>query len=469
MTSHSEQCETWKGRKVLILGLGQYPKGSGISAALFAAKKGADVIVTDQKMEEELNENVERLRKFPNVTFHMGGHSLKDIRWAEMIFRNPRVRSTSPEMKLAASLGTRVESDVSYFLMHCPARVVGITGTRGKSTTSALVAEMLKASDETVWLGGNILVSPLTFMQRIKPNDVVVLELSSWLLETTGHSGVSPSVACITNMMRDHLNSYDGMDDYAEAKAQIFRHQSVEDVVVLNGDDTYGKEWMKEAPGEVLCFTHKKTAHSNAWIEDGWVMMRENEKTQKIIACSSLKLFGEHNERNVLAAMLTARSAGATFAGIKKALRTFAGLPYRQEVVVHSGVTFVNDSTATTPDGVIAALRAFSPRANTIHLILGGADKELDFTDLAKELRHHEVNIAVLPGSAFEKLTEALKRENVAFHPVERLSQAMHEFASQVSRGDVILLSPGCASFGQFQNEFDRGDQFTKLAKKASR
>ncbi len=467
MTSHSDHKENWKGRKVLIFGLGQYPKGSGISAALFAVKKGADIIVTDQKAEEELKDNVKTLRKFPNVQFHMGGHSLKDIKWAEMIFRNPRVRSTSPEMKLAASLGIRVESDVSYFLQHCPARVVGITGTRGKSTTSALVAEILKASGKTVWLGGNILVSPLTFLSRIKPDDVVVLELSSWLLETIGHVGISPSVACVTNMMRDHLNSYDGMEDYAEAKAQIFRHQTAEDVVVLNGDDTYGTEWMKEAPGNVLQFSYKKKAASDAWIEDGWVMLRMKDREQKIIACASLNVFGEHNERNVLAAILSARSAGATIPGIKKALRSFSGLPYRQEVVVvKKGVTFVNDSTATTPDGVIAALRAFAPRSNTIHLILGGADKELDFTELATELRRHETNIAVLPGSAFEKLTQALEKEEIAYHAVKDLAEAMTEFSVQESRGDVILLSPGCASFGQFQNEFERGDIFTALAKK---
>ncbi len=466
MTSHSDHKENWKGRKVLILGLGQYPKGSGISAAIFAAKKGADVIVTDQKTEEDLSDNVKTLRKFPNVQFHMGGHSLKDIEWAEMIFRNPRVRSTSPEMKLAMSLGIRVESDVSYFLQHCPARVVGITGTRGKSTTSALVAEILKASGKTVWLGGNILVSPLTFLHRIKSDDVVVLELSSWLLETTGHVGISPSVACITNVMRDHLNSYDGMEDYAEAKAQIFRHQTVEDTVILNGDDAYGKEWIKEAPGNVLQFTSTKKATSDAWIEDGWIMMREKDREQRIIARASLKVFGEHNERNALAAILSARSAGATVPGIKKALHAFSGLPYRQEVVaVKKGVTYVNDSTATTPDGVIAAVRAFAPRSNSIHLILGGADKELDFSELASELRHHETDIVVLPGSAFEKLTSALEREHIAFHPVKDLVEAFKVFSVQISRGDVILLSPGCASFGQFQNEFQRGDTFTKLAK----
>ena len=466
MTSHSDHTENWKGRKVLILGLGQYPKGSGISAAIFAAKKGADVIVTDQKTEAELPDNVKTLRKFPNVKFHMDGHSLKDIEWAEMIFRNPRVRSTSPEMKLATSRGVRVESDVSYFLQHCPARVVGITGTRGKSTTSALVAEMLKASGKTVWLGGNILVSPLTFLHQIKPDDVVVLELSSWLLETTGHVGISPSIACVTNLMRDHLNSYDGMEDYAEAKAQIFRHQAVEDTVILNGDDAYGKEWAKEAPGKVLRFTYVKKATSDAWIEDDWIMMREKDREQKMVARTALKLFGEHNERNVLAAILSARSAGATVPGIKKALRSFSGLPYRQEVVVaKKGVMYVNDSTATTPDGVIAAVRAFAPRCNVLHLILGGADKELDFTELARELRHFETNIAVLPGSAFEKLTKALDEASVAYHPVQGLAEALNVFSVQLLRGDAIVLSPGCASFGQFQNEFERGDLFTSLAK----
>jgi len=456
----------WKGKKVLILGLGQYPKGSGISAALFVVHHGADVLVTDQKTEKELAANVKRLKKFKNVRFRLGEHRLEDVRWAELIIRNPRVRPDSPEMKLAAKLGIPVESDVSLFLKRCSAQVVGITGTRGKSTTSTLVAEMLKASKKRVWLGGNILVSPLTFVDKVKPQDIVVLELSSWLLETTGAAGISPAVACVTNMMRDHLNTYSGMEDYAEAKAQIFRHQSAADIVVLNGDDDYGKEWMTEVPGRVVVFSKKKRKESDAWIAGNELILRDGVNDVQLAALDRLKIFGEHNHLNMLAAVLTAKAAGASIAAIRKTLASFKGLADRQEIVaVKRGITYINDTTATTPDGTIAAIRALTPRFKTVRMIIGGADKELEFEELAKELKKHKTDIVVLPGTAHAKLLEALKKGRVLHQDVASLKDAVVALQSRAEHGDAIVLSPGCASFGMFKNEFDRGVQFKKLAK----
>lgn len=429
--------------KVLILGLGQYPQGSGIAAALFFARNGDDVLVTDQKKEKDLAANVRKLKRFKNVRFHLGGHHLGDIRWADVIVRNPRVRPNSPEMKLAAKLGKRIESDISLFLDRCPASVVGVTGTRGKSTTSTLVAEMLKASGRRTWLGGNILISPLTFLSKVKKEDIVVLELSSWQLEVTGNAGMSPHIACVTNIMRDHLNTYGGMEEYAEAKAQIFRHQTPEDVVVLNGDDEYGKRWKNEAPGRVLVFSKK----------------------QKLPG--PIKLRGEHNRMNALAASATANAAGASTAAIRKVLKTFGGLPHRQEIVaVTRGVTYVNDTTSTTPDATIAALKTFSPLRRTIRLILGGADKELEFGDLAKELKKARADVAVLPGTAHAKLARALLKNQVSYSDAPDLQSAVSLLRSHAQHGDVILLSPACASFGLFRNEFERGDRFRRLARR---
>ncbi|MFZ2804440.1 MAG: UDP-N-acetylmuramoyl-L-alanine--D-glutamate ligase [Patescibacteria group bacterium] len=458
--------ESWKGKKVLILGLGQYPKGSGVSAALFVARQGADVLVTDQKTEQDLAANVKQLKRFKNVTFRLGEHRLEDIRWADVIIRNPRVRPDSPEMKLATKLGKRVESDVSIFLKECRATVVGITGTRGKSTTSTLVADMLKASKKKVWLGGNILVSPLTFADKVKPTDIVVLELSSWLLETTGAAGISPHVACVTNMMRDHLNTYEGMEDYAEAKAQVFRHQSMNDVVVLNGDDAYGKEWAIEAPASVRLFTVKKRKGSNAWIEGNQLMLRYGHKNVEIAKIGQLKVFGAHNHLNMLAAALTAQASGANIPAIRSALKNFSGLQDRQEIVtVKRGITYINDTTATTPDGTIAALEALSPRFKKIHLILGGADKDLEFEGLARLAKRLKPDIVVLQGTAHDKMLASFKKVGVGHQDVASLKDAVATLKSRAASGDAIVLSPGCASFGQFKNEFDRGEQFRKLAK----
>jgi UDP-N-acetylmuramoylalanine--D-glutamate ligase len=430
---------------VLILGLGQYPKGSGVAAALFYAKRGDEVVVTDMKPAHELRENVDQLKKFMNVRFHLGKHDLDDIRRADLIVRHQRVRDDSPEMRLARSLGKEVTSEIALFLELCPATVIGITGTRGKSTTSALTYALLKEGERRVWLGGNILISPLTFLSKIKKDDVVVLELSSWQLEGMGQRGRSPQIAVWTNLMRDHLNTYSGMDEYAEAKAQIFRHQNVGDLVFLPAD-AFFHSYAKEAPGRVYRFGKKDSRES--------VIIRSVE----------MRLLGEHNKRNAEIATAVALEMGIPVAAIKRVLRTFKGLPHRLEIVAEKqGVRFINDTTATTPDGTRAAIEALSDKR--LHLIFGGADKELEFDAIAKTLKKHRVIVALLPGTAHAKIVKAFRQAGLPYQNVDGLPEAMAYLAACVKKGDVILLSPGCASFGLFKNEFDRGEQFTALAK----
>jgi UDP-N-acetylmuramoylalanine--D-glutamate ligase len=343
--------------------------------------------------------------------------------------------------------------------------VVGITGTRGKSTTTTIVAKMLEASRKHVWLGGNILVSPLTFLDKVKKKDLVVLELSSFQLEGTGAAGISPHVACWTNLMNDHQNAYGSMEEYAEAKAQILRHQTKNDIVVLNGDNDVTAAEIKNAPSQVFVFTAKKTKRSDAWLTDDALMLKSSSSQEGVLMKKAkLRVHGEHMYLNMLAAALTARAAGARLVGMRKALADFKGLEHRQEVVmVKKGVTYVNDTTATTPDGAIAALRAFSAKDRTIRLILGGADKELDFTELAQALKDESVDIVLLPGTAHAKLVAALRRQGVAFEEALTLREAVRSLKKRAKAGDVVLLSPACASFGLFQNEFDRGNQFKKM------
>lgn len=425
--------------KVLILGLGQYPKGSGIAAALFYARKGDEVRVTDKKTEKDIATNVKQLKKFPNVTFVLGEHRAEDVKWADVIVRNPRVRPSSSEMQLASKLGKKIESDISLFLERCPCPVIGITGTRGKSTTTSLIAEMLKATGKRVWIGGNILVSPLTFLSHVKKADLVVLELSSWQLEVMGQHGVSPHLAVITNIMRDHLDTYENAEAYAEAKAQIFRHQTPEDVVFLPADKAFN-EYAKEAPGSVVRVGTKVGV--------------------------TMKLLGEHNERNAAFAVAVARAMGVKMPAIKRVLKSFNGLPNRLETIATiRGVRYVNDTTATTPDGTIAALRALAPLSKQIHLIAGGADKMLEFDEVAAVIKKTKADITLFEGTAFEKFAAALKKKRVPFQKVSSMKDAVAYHREHAIKGDTILLSPGCASFGLFKNEFDRGEQFVKIAK----
>ncbi|MBU1033047.1 MAG: UDP-N-acetylmuramoyl-L-alanine--D-glutamate ligase [Patescibacteria group bacterium] len=443
-------------QKILILGLGQFKEGSGISAALFFARKGHEVRVTDQKTAKELGDNVKRLKGFKNVKLILGKHRQEDIRWADMIVRNPRVRPDLPEMKLAMKLGKRIESDSSLFMTACPCPIVGITGTRGKSTTTSLIGEMLKKSGKRVWVGGNILVSPLTFLSKVKKGDICVLEYSSWQLETTGLRSLSPHIAVITNIMRDHLNSYEGMDDYVEAKAQIFRHQSPDDYLILNKKDGRTKEFADQAPSQVLLFKTPISNSSELEIED----LRSGKRV-KVIHRKDLKLLGEHNVLNFLAAATAAKLAGASMSAIKSVGKTYKGLENRLETIAtKKGVRFVNDTTSTTPDAAIAALKALKPVCKKIHLIAGGADKELEFKELAKELKRSKVSLTVFEGTAFKKLTSELKKVGVQFERAANMKEAFEFHVKNAEKGDCILLSPGCASFGIFKNEFDRGEQF---------
>lgn len=419
---------------VLILGLGQYPKGSGVSAALHFAKNGDQVVVTDLKTEEQLAGNVKQLKKFKNVSFHLGRHEARDIRWAHLIVRGPSVRSSSHEMKLARKLGKSVTSDLALFLQRCPCPVVGITGTRGKSTTTKMVHEILWSSKKwrEVWLGGNILVSPLTYLPYVTPKDLVVLEMSSFQLEATGDAGISPHVAVWTNLMRDHLNMYPSMTEYAEAKAQIFRHQGPDDVVFLPADKAFDA-YAKEAASEVVRVRKKKY---------------------------TLRIPGEHNQMNASFAAAVSKQLGVSETVIKRVLRDFNGLPNRLETIaVKKGVTFINDTTATTPDGTLAALKSI--KSKRIHLIFGGADKELDFGEVAAYLKKRkDVQIYLLSGTAEANIRKA----GIKGEWFEKFSDVFKRMAPK--KGDVVLLSPGCASFGMFKNEFDRGEQFRALVKK---
>lgn len=455
--------ENWKKKSVLILGLGQYPKGSGVSAALFFARAGADVVVSDFYYTPAMDENVERLKRFKNVRFIFGKHPLEEVRRADIVIRHQRIRVTEPEMKEAVAHGIRIETAESLFLRLCPCPVVGITGTRGKSTTSTLVYEMLRASGKNVVLGGNILVSPLTFLSTLKKDNLVVLELSSFQLEGTGAAGISPQFSLITNILRDHLNAYEGMDDYAEAKAQIFRHQDANGLAVLNASDEYGKGWMKEAPGRVLSFGTKSSDAMLTKMDLVWKDPKTGKK-EVLLLRKQVKLLGEHNAMNVLAAALLARAAGASTTAIRRVAKTFKGVPSRlEEIALMNGVRFINDTTSTTPDATMAAVKAIAPISKTIHLIAGGADKELTFDELAKLLKQKKVHLTVFEGTAFAPFAKALRKAGVMFERVGSMKEAMDVHLAVAKKGDTILLSPGCASFGIFKNEFDRGDQFKKL------
>ena len=468
-------------KKILILGLGSYPQGSGVSAALYFARAGHEVLVADQKTKAEVKVNYDQLKKFKNVKFHLAGWRVKDADWADLIIKNPGVRRNNEVLTRALRTGKPVENDITIFFKQTPCLVVGVTGTRGKTTVTAWIGDMLRRTGARlpdgqgprgrrrtgIFVGGNITVSPLTFLSKLKKDDIAVVELSSWLLETTGANGLSPYVAVWTNLMNDHLNTYDGLDDYAEAKAQIMRHQWPSGYFVANLDDKYVGRYARESVAHVLGFSRAKKKNSAAWINGEWLMLKVRGKDMKLIKRQQIGLQGQHNLMNALAAAAASLAAGATLIGIRASLKGFGGVPYRQQIVGRKrGITFVNDTTSTTPDAAIVALQAFCKHGMTVHWICGGADKGLDYSGLMALASHKKLTAYLLVGTAYGKMEKGFKAKGLKPQKAESLKQAFDQAVTSANPGDVVLLSPACASFGLFRNEFDRGDQFNELVER---
>jgi len=436
------------------MGLGLYVNGSGIRAAKFFIGKGDEVLITDLKNKRELASQIIELRKFcaknnKKMPFlHLGGHKKEDFKNNDIVMRNPGVPKDSPFLKIARKTGAQIETDISIFMKSCDATIIGVTGTRGKSTTTALIYEILKIKYPRVWLGGNIKVSPLSFIEKIKPSDIVVLELSSWMLENFNEYKIAPHIAVVTNIYPDHLNTYKNMAEYTSAKKNIFKYQKTGDYLVLNKENKITKKW------KGYCKT--------IYFSKNQPFLSLFNKKNKI----EIKLKGDHNLENIGAALTVAKIMKVPKIKIKKVLKNFGGLSDRQEVIAKkNGIVFVNDTTATTPDGAIAALHTFGAEQKNkkIILIAGGKDKRLEYKQLAKEIKKYCKAIIFFPGTATEKINYQLSIINYQLIIMAKdMKDAVKKARQQAIRGDMVLLSPAAASFGLFKNEFDRGEQFKK-------
>ncbi len=441
-----------RGKRVLVMGLGL--QGSGMAAARYAAEQGATVRVTDMKPPEILAPSVQALAGLP-IEFILGRHREEDFLWAEIVIRNPGVPHTSPYLRLAQEHGAQIEMEIALFFLACPGRIIGITGTRGKTTTTMLLYEILRKSGAPTVLGGNVAgVETLSLLPYITTNTQVVLELSSWQLEGLAPHKVSPSVSIMTNVYPDHLNTYSGMEEYAEAKANIFRHQSSADLAVFNYDNPWTRRFGEESPG-------------NTWftsIQHGGSFARGSSYIEPFVFTKT-SLAGKHNLENILLATTTARLLGASDKDIRETVRSFKSVSHRlAEVRVVRGVRYINDTTSTTPVAGRVGLEAFDA---PIVLVAGGSTKHLPLEDWPATIVQRCRDVILLPGSGTDELLPALSEEvhrQGKANPVRGVFAtfiAAMDAAIAVTRpGDVLLFSPGFTSFGMFLNEFDRGNQF---------
>ena len=478
-----------RGKRALVMGLGIH--GGGLGVARFLADHGALVTVTDLRGPEQLQSSIDALADLP-ITYVLGRHRDEDFRNADLVIRNPGVPRESRYLQIARANGTAIEMEMTLFFRLCPGPILGITGTKGKTTTTLLTAAMLREQHPDTVVAGNLRVSAIEALPRITAGTPVVLELSSWQLEGLGEAKLSPPYACVTNLSPDHLDRYGSMAAYFDAKAQIILHQGPNDIAVRNLDDRYVAHMAEQVPSQAVWFSGVDVrisgaptfANSAFWQEEMLLWRRSDSVEELICRASDVKVPGDHNRANIAAAAALAKSFGVETEHICNAIRGFTSVEHRLEFVREiDGVRYVNDTAATAPEAAIAALRSFD---RPIVLIAGGADKNLPFDDLAREIVLRVQAVVLLQGSATPKLIESLARiddrpttkdessmshaasfilrpSSFVYGPYDDFVEAVNTARALAAPGAVVLLSPGCASFGMFRNEFHRGEEFRRL------
>ncbi len=443
-----------KGRKVTVMGLGLH--GGGIASARFLALCGAQVTVTDMKDEAALASSVAALDGL-GLRFVLGKHDMKDFSEADIVVKNPAVRPDSPYLQASK----RVETDLSIFLGLCATPIVAVTGSKGKSSTASAIAHALKASGIKTFLGGNITVSPFSFLDEAGPRDRIVLELSSWQLgDLKGKGALKPLVSVLTRIVPDHLDRYGSMEAYVADKRLIYADQDASDYTICDADDPYGLSFASETKGRALYYGRSLPAggFGAAIRGDGSsVAVLPGREAFELVPASVL-MPGAHNRGNLAAAGLAAWAAGADPSVLPGALALFPGVEHRLEIFAQkNGVRWCNDSAATVPQAVAAALDAF---AEPIVLITGGTDKMLDFAPVRGSYSKAAA-IVLLKGTGTDKLKALLDEDGIGYEgPYDDFALAVRRAAELAAPGSLVLLSPGCTSFGMFKNEFDRGRSF---------
>ncbi len=432
----------FKHRKVLIFGLGL--NQGGVGSAKFFASKGASLRVTDLKSQAVLQSSIDELKKFPEIEYALGEHKNEDIDWADLIIRNPAVKPGNSYIEYAQKKGKQIETDLGIFLQHIkPNQIIGVTGTKGKSTTASLIYQALKTQKREIILAGNIGKSVLDAIDQITPDTLVILEISSFQLESFNTHQVSPKWAIITNLTPDHLNYYQTMKQYVASKKLIGKYQIKNDFLFIRKNDPIvdSPDFLKDLKANIIRFS--KTD------------LPKNFKPF---------LKGDHNLENMAAAIALTKTLGVDPQKALKTIQKFKGIPFRMELIKNwHGVKIINDTCASSPEAGIQAIKTFPGCI----LICGGMNKGMDYKDYVKFLSQNVKAVFFLEGDSTQ-LIRGYKPglQLQTFGPYNNLEKLLTRVKSVVKKGETILFSPAATSFNLFQNEFDRGRKFNEAVEK---
>lgn len=431
----------YKDKKILIFGLGL--NQGGVGSAKFFASQNASIRVTDLKNADILKPSLDQLKQFPNIEYTLGKHKNEDIDWANLIIKNPAVKPRNPYLEYAFKNKKTVAMDMGIFLQFVsPSQIIGVTGTKGKSTTSSLIYEILQNTNKKVVFAGNIGKSVLDTIPYITKDSLVVLEISSFQLESFDTHQISPRWAVITNITPDHLNYYSKMEEYLEAKKIIGKYQGSDDFLFLRKNDpvTTDPKYLNGLNGQIIYFSKdnlQKDFHPN--------------------------LMGEHNLENIAAAFQVGKIFNINSNLLLKSLTNFKGIPFRMELIKEwNGVKIINDTAATSPESGIKAIQTFP---NCI-LICGGMNKGMGYKEYATVVEQNAKKVFFLGGDSTEEIKGLIKNKNLIAGTYSNFEKLLKDVKSLAKSGGIILLSPAATSFNLFQNEWDRGRKFNQAVEK---
>ena len=447
-----------KFRKVAIIGLGV----SNIPLLDYLYKKKANVTVFDERNIDDISKEIMDKITLYNFTFHLGENCLENLKGFNVIFRSPSCLPTRVELQEEANKGAIVTTEIEMLMQMAPCKVIGVTGSDGKTTTTSLINAILQKAGYNTYLGGNIGTPLFTRLSEMKPDDIIVLELSSFQLMGME---ISPNISVITNITPNHLNIHKDYNEYIEAKKNIFKYQNEDEIVVLNYDNEITRNCAKEANSKVIFFSSKEKLDNGFIVDEGIIKECEDKVRKHILNTEDVILRGTHNYENIATAIAATRTLVDLDIAVE-AVKEFKPVEHRLELIREiDRVKWYNDSVSSSPTRTIAGLNSFDEE---IILIAGGYDKNLDYTPIAKPIVD-KVKGLILLGQTSDKIFDAVKQEledehkDLDIYVCDSLEQTVLLAKKIAKPGQIVLFSPASASFDMFKNFADRGNKFKKL------